>query len=103
MEAIVQPRRWEDFQSGCDAIFRALRSENGEHLVLEENFFVETVLPRSILRKLTDEDMNTYHAPFKRREDRLSTLVWPREIPIDGEPAALVTIAGAYGAWLSRS
>jgi haloalkane dehalogenase len=103
MEAIVQPRRWEDFPTGRDAIFRALRSEKGEQLVLEENFFIETVLPKSIIRKLTDEEMNAYRAPFKRKEDRLPTLVWPREIPIDGEPADVVEIVEAYGEWLSRS
>jgi haloalkane dehalogenase len=103
MEAIVQPRRWEDFPSGRDAIFRALRSEKGEHLALEENFFVETVLPKSIIRKLTDEEMDVYRAPFKSREDRLPTLVWPRELPIDGEPADVLKIVEAYGAWLSRS
>jgi haloalkane dehalogenase len=103
MEAIVQPRRWEDLPSGRDAIFRALRSEKGEHLVLEENFFVETVLPKSIIRKLTDEEMDTYRAPFKSREARLPTLVWPREIPIAGEPAEVVRIAEAYGEWLSKS
>ena len=103
MEAIVQPRRWEDFPSGRDAIFRALRSEKGEHLVLEENFFVETVLPRSIIRKLSEEEMDAYRAPFKSREARLPTLVWPRELPIDREPADVVKIVEAYGAWLSKS
>jgi haloalkane dehalogenase len=103
MEAIVQPRRWEDFPSGRDAIFRALRSEKGEHLVLEENFFVETVLPKSIIRKLSEEELEAYRAPFKSREDRLPTLVWPRELPIEGAPADVVKIVEAYGAWLSRS
>jgi haloalkane dehalogenase len=103
MEAIVQPRRWEDFPNGRDAVFRALRSEKGEHLVLEENFFVETVLPKSIIRKLTDEEMEDYRAPFQNREDRLPTLVWPREIPIAGEPADVVKIVETYGEWLSRS
>jgi len=103
MEAIVQPRRWEDFPSGRDAIFRALRSENGQKLVLDENFFVETVLPRSVIRKLTDEEMDAYRAPFMNRDDRLPTLVWPRELPIAGSPADVVEIVEAYGAWLSKS
>lgn len=103
MEAIVQPRRWEDFPNGRDAIFRALRSEKGEQLALEENFFVETVLPRSIIRQLTEEEMETYRAPFKSREDRMPTLVWPRELPIAGEPADVVKIVEAYGEWLSGS
>lgn len=103
MEAIVQPRRWEDFPNGRDAIFRALRSEKGEQLALEENFFVETVLPKSIIRQLTEEEMEAYRAPFKSREDRMPTLVWPRELPIAGEPADVVKIVEAYGEWLSGS
>jgi len=103
MEAIVQPRRWEDFPDGRDAIFRALRSEKGERMVLDENFFVETVLPKSIIRKLSDEEMAAYRAPFQEREDRLPTLVWPRELPIAGEPADVVAAVEIYGAWLAAS
>lgn len=103
MEAIVQPRRWDDFPHGRDAMFRALRSDKGEQMVLDENFFVETVLPRSIIRKLTDEEMNAYRAPYKDREARLPTLVWPRELPIDDEPADVVAAVRHYADWLAKS
>jgi len=103
MEAIVQPRRWEDFPAGRDAMFRALRSDRGEHLVFEENFFIETVLPKSVIRQLTDEEMEAYREPFRSREARLPTLVWPRELPIAGEPADVVKVVEAYGEWLSRT
>jgi haloalkane dehalogenase len=53
MEAIVQPRSWTDFPEGRDSLFRAMRSPDGERLVLDENFFVETVLPNSVLRTLS--------------------------------------------------
>lgn len=103
MEAMVQPRRWEDFPNGRDAMFRALRSEHGEHLVLDENFFIEMVLPKSILRKLSHAEMAVYRAPFQNRETRLPTLVWPRELPIEGMPADVVKIFELYGAWLAKS
>ncbi len=103
MEAIVQPRRWEDFHAGRAAIFRALRTPEGERLVLEENFFVETVLPRSVLRPLSGEEMAAYRAPFAGREARRPTLAWPRELPIEGEPADVTAAVEAYGAWLARS
>jgi haloalkane dehalogenase len=103
MEAIVQPRRWEDFPKGRDAMFRALRSDKGEHMVMDENFFVETILPKSIERTLADEEMASYRAPFKDREARLPTLVWPRELPIDGEPADVVSVVERYGEWLAKS
>ena len=78
MEAIVQPRRWDDFPHGRDAMFQALRSDNGEQMVLDENFFVEVVLPKSIIRKLSEEEMDGYRAPFKEPEARLPQLIWPR-------------------------
>jgi haloalkane dehalogenase len=103
MEAIVQPRTWADFPNGRDALFRAMRSSQGERLVLDENFFVEVVLPKSILRKLTEEEMDAYRAPFRDRDSRLPTLVWPRALPIEGEPADVVTIVTEYGKWLAES
>lgn len=103
MEALVTPRRWEDFPPGRDTLFRALRSEQGERLVLEENFFIETVLPKSIIRPLSDAEMDAYRRPFLRREARLPTLIFPRELPIDGEPADVTAIVESYSAWLARS
>jgi haloalkane dehalogenase len=103
MEAIVQSRRWTDFPNGRDAMFRALRSEQGEHLVLDENFFIEVILPASIIRKLSDEEMAAYRAPFQDREARLPTLLWPRELPIEGTPADVVKIVESYGEWLAAN
>ncbi len=103
MEAILQPRRWSDFPNGRDAMFRALRSEAGERLVLDDNFFIETVLPKSVLRRLGAEEMDAYRAPFRARAARLPTLVWPRELPIEGEPADVVAIVTRYGEWLAQS
>jgi len=103
MEALVQPRHWSDWPSGRDQLFRAMRSTDGERLVLDENYFVETVLPKSILRKLSDEEMAAYRRPFATRESRLPTLIWPRELPIEGAPADVVEIVESYGAWLAQS
>ena len=102
MEAITMPRRWEDFGE-ASGMFRGLRSEKGEHMVLDENFFVETVLPRAILRKLSDQEMAAYRAPFLTRESRLPTLVWPRQIPIEGEPVDVTAIVKSYGKAMSQS
>jgi haloalkane dehalogenase len=103
MESLVQPRRWEDFPDGRDRIFRALRSEEGERLVREENFFVETVLPKSILRALRPAEMQAYRRPFADSEARTPTLAWARELPIDGTPADVVAVVEAYGQWLATS
>jgi len=102
MEAIAMPCRWEDFGE-AGGIFRALRSPQGEQMVLDQNFFVEGVLPRAVLRKLSDEEMAAYRAPFLAREARLPTLVWPRQIPIEGEPADVTAICESYGKAMSQS
>ncbi len=103
MEALVQPRRWDDFANGRDGLFRALRSDKGEAMIFDRNVFVETVLPKSIIRTLADEEMDAYRAPYRDRESRGPTLAWPRELPIDGEPADVVAVVRAYGNWLGTS
>lgn len=103
MEALVQPRLWQDFPNGREAIFRALRSAKGEQLAPDENFFIETVLPKSILRELSEDEMNAYRAPFRTPESRKPTLVWARELPIEGEPADVSEIVQAYADWLATS
>ena len=102
MEAIVMPRQWEDFGEAKN-IFQALRSEQGEHMALDQNFFVETILPRAIFRKLDEEEMDTYRAPFRSRDHRLPTLIWPREIPIEGEPPDVTSIVESDGKFMSQS
>jgi haloalkane dehalogenase len=85
-------------------VFRGFRSEAGEKMVLEDNVFVERVLPGSVLRGLTEAEMAVYRRPFARPgEDRRPTLTWPRQIPLDGEPADVVRIARDYAEWLSAS
>jgi haloalkane dehalogenase len=103
MEAILQPRLWSDFPNGRDAMFRAMRSDRGDRLVLDENFFIETVLPKSILRRLSEQEMDADRAPFRNRDARLPLLIWPRELPIEGEPPDVVAIVTQYGEWLSKS
>ncbi len=104
MEAIVRPFTWAQWPEPARGIFKALRSPAGEDMILERNLFVERLLPASILRALSDEEMNAYRAPFRAAgEDRRPTLTWPRELPIDGEPRDVTAIVESYGAWLSAS
>ena len=104
MEAIVAPLSWDDWPKAATEIFQGFRSPAGEEMVLENNLFIEGVLPTSILRKLSAEEMDTYRRPFANKgEDRRPTLSWPREIPIEGEPANVVEIVSRYSAWLQDS
>lgn len=103
MEAIVQPLTWAQFPEAARGVFQGFRSPAGEEMVLQKNVFVEAVLPGSILRKLSDEEMTVYRRPFVTPgEDRRPTLTWPRQIPIDGEPADVVEIVGDYAIWLEQ-
>lgn len=105
MEAIVAPiASWDDWPKSVVPIFQGFRSAKGEEMILEKNMFVEGVLPNSIMRTLADEEMNEYRRPFANAgEDRRPTLTWPREIPIEGEPADVVKIVSDYGEWLAGS
>jgi len=85
-------------------MFQALRSPAGEEMVLERNLFVETILPRSVLRTLEDEEMDEYRRPFRDSgEGRRPTLTWPREMPLDGEPQDVVRVVADYGRWLEST
>lgn len=104
MEAIVRPVSWNDWPESSLRIFQAMRSSSGEQMVLEKNVFVERILPASIIRELSDEEMGEYRRPFQNPgEDRRPTLTWPREIPFDGEPGDVAAIIDDYGRWLSTS
>jgi len=104
MEAIVRPVTWDEWPDGATDIFKAMRSEAGEEMVLTKNLFVEAILPASIIRKLSDEEMNEYRRPFAEAgEDRRPTLTWPREIPLEGEPADVTEIVQSYADWLATS
>jgi len=104
MEAIVAPMTWDAWPETARPIFQALRSAAGDEMVLEKNVFVERILPASVMRDLTEEEMAVYRAPFATvGERRRPTLTWPRQIPIDGEPADVTAIVTSYGEWLAHS
>jgi len=104
MEAIVEPLTWASWPEQARPMFEALRSGAGEELVLEHNTFVERILPMSILRELTDAEMDVYRRPYREPgESRRPTLTWPREIPIEGRPADVDRIVRDYAEWLPKS
>jgi haloalkane dehalogenase len=104
MEGIVRPVSWNDWPEAARGVFQGFRSPAGEDMVLDKNVFVERVLPGSIIRDLSDEEMEVYRRPFKNPgEERRPTLTWPRQIPIEGEPAEVVELVQSYADWLSES
>ncbi len=104
MEGVVRPLRWDEFPERGRDLFRAMRSPAGEEIVLQKNVFVERILPASVLRRLTEEEMAVYRRPYlEPGESRRPTLTWPREIPLDGEPRDVAKIANDYAKWLASS
>ena len=104
MEAIVRPVTWEEWPDAARQVFQGFRSPAGGEMVLEKNVFVERVLPGSVLRGLTEEEMEVFRRPYlETGESRRPTLTWPREIPIEGEPADVVKIVSDYGEWMASS
>jgi haloalkane dehalogenase len=104
MEAIVRPVTTEEWPGAARRVFQGFRSPAGDEMVLDKNVFVERVLPGSVLRPLTDDEMAHYRRPFLQPgEDRRPTLTWPRQIPMDGEPADVVALVGSYADWLATS
>ena len=104
MEGIVRPMTWDEWPEQARNIFQAMRSPAGEEIVLQKNVFVERVLPASIMRTLTDEEFAVYRRPYlEPGESRRPTLTWPRQIPLDGEPADVVDLVQRYADWLSTS
>jgi len=107
MEAIMRPQgwdHWDNISPDMRSVLKALRSEAGDTMVLRDNFFVEQILPKAVLRTLSGEEMAAYRRPFAEPgEARRPTLTWVRQIPIEGEPADVAAIVGAYAEWLTTS
>lgn len=101
MEAIVRPLSWAEWPEKAREIFQGFRSPIGEELILQRNLFVEAVLPSSVIRNLSDAEMDEYRRPFSSADDRQPLLNWPRQIPIDGEPPEIVQVVEAYGEWMA--
>lgn len=104
MESIVKPVSSADWPDSAWPIFEAMRGEAGETIVLEKNVFVDRILPASIIRTLSDEEMEVYRSPYRDPgESRRPTLTWPRQIPFDGVPADVHEIVDSYARWMTEN
>ena len=104
MEAVVRPLSWSEWPDSAKKVFQAMRSSAGEEMVLQKNVFIERILPASVLHGLSEETMAAYRAPFvEPGESRRPMLTWPREIPLNGEPADVHAVVQDYANWLASS
>jgi haloalkane dehalogenase len=102
METLVTPLTWDDWPETARGVFSAMRTDAGEEMVIDKNFFVERILPASVLDPISDADMAVYRRPYlDAGESRRPTLTWPRQIPIDGEPSDVVAVVEANERWLA--
>jgi haloalkane dehalogenase len=103
-ETQVRPRSWDEFNPAQRRFFERLRSPEGEEMVLQQNVFIETLLPQWIIRPLSDEEMAVYRRPFLvSGEHRRPMLTFPREILIGGEPQHMLGIVQDYAHWMETS
>jgi haloalkane dehalogenase len=101
MEAFVRPLSWAEWPEQNHPVFKALRSDAGEQMILKKNIFVERILPASIMRELDAAEMAEYRRPYiEPGESRRPTLDWPCQLPLDGEPAGVCERVQAYADWM---
>ena len=104
METFVAPLTLEDLPESFRPTLEAVRSPAGEALVLDENMFIENMLPGVTQRALSADEMAEYRRPFlEAGDDRWPTLQWAREVPLSGEPADVHHRIAAYSAWLTTA
>ena len=104
MEAIMRPVTWAEWPEQARELFKSFRTKDvGEDLLINKNMFVENVLPGSVVRTLTDDEMNHYRGPYTDEAARKPVWRWPNEIPIEGEPKDVHEAAEAYWAWLQQT
>jgi len=93
MEFIRPMPTWDDFHPDQVDTFKKFRTPGvGETMILDENLFIEGVLPAATVRKYTEEEMAVYRAPFATRDSRLPTWRFPNDLPIAGEPADVYSV-----------
>jgi len=104
MEAIVRPLTWDEWPESSRPFFQALRSPKGDDLILQRNLFIEKVLPGSVLRNLSAEEMAVYRERYQEPgESRRPMLTWPRELPIENEPADVTSLVQEYSKFMAET
>lgn len=100
MEFVTPIPTWLDIPAGPREAFRAFRSDAGRKLLVDENRFIEQILPGGVVRELSDEEMQAYRAPFIDPASREPIYRFPNELPIAGAPVNTWAMVQAYYAWL---
>ncbi len=104
MEALVQPRTWEDFPPDFRRAFKLMRAPGiGWLMISVANGFIKQMLPQAIVRELSETEKAVYAGPFPTIGSRKPLLQFPRDVPIDGQPADVHSIISNYSQWLQQT
>lgn len=95
---------YNDYPDAVGNMLKCLRTDEGEELVLQNNFFVENVFVAGVIREIDAETMNEVRRPYAEPgESRRATLTWPRQIPIEGEPADVAALMDVLSDWMQAN
>ena len=95
---------YSDYPDAVGNMLKRLRTDEGEELVLENNFFVENVFVAGVIREIDEATMNEVRRPFREAgENRRATLTWPRQIPIEGKPADVAELMDVLSNWMQTN
>ncbi len=106
MEALLLPvPGYEAFDEQTREFFQTLRAsqENAERMMVDENQFIEGVLPGLTQRALAQHELDAYRAPWANPADRRILCKFPQKLCIGGEPAAIRDMQLAYMNWLETT
>jgi haloalkane dehalogenase len=100
----IRPTTWDEWQEPARSLFQTFRKPQvGWDLIVNQNAFIEQVLPNSIVRKLSDAEIKQYRAPFTNPAHRKPMWQFPNQLPISGEPAEMVEVVEQYHDWLLQT
>lgn len=103
-EMAIKPMSLKDADLATEYLFGRMREkEDGDALLIKDNFFVEVLLPMMSGRELSTKEMAYYRAPYKTEKSRKPVRQWPLEIPLDGVPKDNTERIGANYRWLISS
>ncbi|WP_240359369.1 haloalkane dehalogenase [Pyxidicoccus trucidator] len=103
-ETFFRSLKWSDYPPQGVELFKNLRTPGvGETLVLEQNQFLARSLGAGVKRGLTEAEAAVYSAPYPDPASRRPMLAWPRELPIENQPAEVMAVLDRYVDWMAAS
>lgn len=103
MEGVIRPSAWSEHPAWYRDAVLALRSPDGRRLVMEENFLIETMLPKTVMQALSSRTMEGYRAPYRHPDDREAMFAMAADVPVNGHPPEITAVLSASSAWLSSA